>query len=66
MNWLYEFWESLTFGRVALGVGLFLGSLLLSFAAIGIVMVKIPANYLARITSRIFCQIAIGRFAGEP
>lgn len=47
MNWLYEFWESLTFGRVALGVGLFLGSLLLSFAAIGIVMVKIPANYFS-------------------
>lgn len=41
------FWQSLTWGSIALGVGLFLGSLLISFAAIGIVMVKIPANYFS-------------------
>ena len=42
-----SFWESLTLGNVLLGVGLFLGSLLISFLAIGIVMVKIPANYFS-------------------
>jgi len=42
-----SFWESLTLGNVLLGIGLFLGSLLISFLAIGIVMVKIPANYFS-------------------
>jgi hypothetical protein len=40
-------WESLTLGRVVVGVILFLISFTLSFAAIGIVMVKIPANYFS-------------------
>jgi len=44
---LSSFWQSLTWGSIALGVGLFLGSLLISFLAIGIVMVKIPANYFS-------------------
>lgn len=44
---LSTFWDSLTWGGIALGVGLFLASLLLSFLAIGIVMVKIPANYFS-------------------
>ena len=47
MEFLSEFWNSLTVGRVALGVGVFLFSLGLSFAAIVIVMVKIPANYFS-------------------
>jgi hypothetical protein len=42
-----SFLDSLTWSNIALGVGLFLGSLLLSFAAIAIVMVKIPANYFS-------------------
>ena len=46
-DWLNDLWASLTLGRVLLGVGLFLASLLISFAAIGIVMVKIPANYFS-------------------
>lgn len=46
-DWLNDFWASLTLGRVLLGVGLFLGSLLISFLAIGVVMVKIPANYFS-------------------
>ena len=37
----------MTLGNVLLGVGLFLVSLLISFAAIGVVMVKIPANYFS-------------------
>lgn len=47
MSWLANFWDSITLAQVLIGVGLFLGSLLLSFAAIGIVMVKIPANYFS-------------------
>lgn len=46
-DWLNDLWASLTVGRVLLGVGLFLSSLLISFVAIGIVMVKIPANYFS-------------------
>ena len=44
---LSEFWSSLTLNDLLLGVGLFLLSLILSFAAIGIVMVKIPAHYFS-------------------
>jgi hypothetical protein len=47
IEWLSGQWASLTLGKVLLGVGLFLASLLISFAAIGIVMVKIPANYFS-------------------
>lgn len=42
-----DLWATLTLGRLLLGVGIFLGSLLLSFAAIAVVMVKIPANYFS-------------------
>jgi hypothetical protein len=44
---IIEFWHSLTWGSIMLGVGLFLVSLALSFAAIAIVMVKLPANYFS-------------------
>ncbi|MDH3493106.1 MAG: hypothetical protein OEM82_06110 [Acidobacteriota bacterium] len=47
MDWLTELWNSLTLGRVLLGVGVFVASLLVSFLAIGIVMVKIPENYFS-------------------
>jgi hypothetical protein len=47
MDWLAQFWASMTWDKIALGVGLFLLSLGLSFAAIVIVMVKIPANYFS-------------------
>ena len=46
-DWFNELWAGLTLGRVLVGVGLFLTSLLLSFGAIAIVMVKIPANYFS-------------------
>jgi hypothetical protein len=41
------FWDSLTWSAVGIAAGLFLLSLTLSFAAIAIVMVKIPANYFS-------------------
>ena len=47
IDWLSELWASITWGQILLGVGLFLGSLTLSFAAIAIVMVKIPKNYFS-------------------
>lgn len=47
MQWLTDLWHSITWGQIGLGVGLFLGSLALSFGAIAIVMVKIPANYFS-------------------
>jgi hypothetical protein len=47
INWLAEFWGALTWGSILLGVGLFLFSLSISFLAIGVVMVKIPANYFS-------------------
>ena len=47
MEWLAEFWASLTVTKVLIGFGLFLASLIFSFAAIAIVMVNIPANYFS-------------------
>lgn len=47
IDWLLHFWQALTWNQIGLGVGLFLASLILSFAAIAIVMVKIPAHYFS-------------------
>ena len=45
--WLNQLLTSLTWSNVLLGVALFLVSLTVSFAAIAIVMVKIPPHYFA-------------------
>lgn len=47
MEWISEFFAALTWGRVLLGVGTFLFSFAVSALAVGIVMVKIPANYFS-------------------
>lgn len=47
MQWLTDLWHSITWGQIGLGLGLFVGSLALSFGAIAIVMVKIPKNYFS-------------------
>lgn len=47
MNWVSQFWESLTWAQIGIGVGLFLFSFAVSLAAIVLVMVKIPANYFS-------------------
>ena len=44
---LQQFWSSLTWEGIALGVGLFLLSLAISFGAIGLVMVKVPPHYFS-------------------
>jgi hypothetical protein len=46
-EWLSEFWQSLTWTKLLIGLGLFVGSLAFSFASIAIVLVKIPANYFS-------------------
>ncbi len=46
-EWFGDIWAGVTIGRVLIGVGIFLASLAFSFAAIAIVMVKIPANYFS-------------------
>ena len=47
IEWFNYLWVSLTLGKVLVGVGLFLLSFAISFVAIGIVMVKLPANYFS-------------------
>jgi hypothetical protein len=47
IDWLSQLWTSITWGQILLGVGLFVGSLTISFAAIAIVMVKIPKSYFS-------------------
>ena len=42
-----NFWAALTLGQILIFVGLFLLSVTFSFLVIGIVMVKIPANYFS-------------------
>jgi hypothetical protein len=54
MEWLSDFWSSLTLTRVLIGVGLFVVSLAVSFAAIAIVMVKVPPNYFSASHDRAF------------
>lgn len=44
-EWLTKFWESLTWGKISVGVLILLISFALSFLVIGIVLVKIPENY---------------------
>jgi hypothetical protein len=46
-EWLAEFWQSLSWTRVLIGAGIFLISLGFSFAAIAVVLIKIPANYFS-------------------
>lgn len=47
MATLSQFWESLTWQTFLIGFGLFFISLIVSFAAIGVVMIKIPENYFS-------------------
>ena len=47
MEWLTDFWASLTLQRVLVGAALFVGSVILSALLVGIVVVKVPANYFS-------------------
>ena len=47
MSWLLDFWETLTPGRIALGLALFVVSFTISSLAVGIVLVSVPPNYFS-------------------
>ena len=47
INWISTYFNALTFGQIMLFVGIFLCSIIFSFLIIGVVMVKIPANYFS-------------------
>ncbi|MCS6874304.1 MAG: hypothetical protein RML33_08230 [Acidobacteriota bacterium] len=47
MNWLWSFFQEFSWEEVLIGVGLFMLSLIISFAAIVLVVVKIPENYFS-------------------
>ena len=53
-EWLMGFYESLTWSKVLLGIGLFLGSLTISTVAVAVVMVKIPPEYFSETHKREF------------
>src|SRR5918995_1402104 len=46
-EWFFNFWQTLTPGRVLLGVLAFFVSLVVSALIVGIVIVKIPTNYFS-------------------
>ncbi|MBA3335839.1 MAG: hypothetical protein H0T08_09565 [Acidobacteria bacterium] len=47
MEWLSQFWESLTWSRIILGTVLLILQVIVSYAAIIFVMVKLPADYFS-------------------
>ncbi|HMO81438.1 MAG TPA: hypothetical protein PKD24_11680 [Pyrinomonadaceae bacterium] len=47
VEWVQGLWASITWTSLLVGVGLFLLSLAFSFFVIGIVLVKLPANYFS-------------------
>lgn len=46
-EWLSSIWASLTLGRVMLGVGFFVISMLISALIVAVIIVKIPHNYFS-------------------
>lgn len=46
-QWILRFWESLTWGGIALGSVFLLMSVVVSYAVVILVMVKIPADYFS-------------------
>jgi len=47
IKWLTDYWESLTWTSVLIAAGIFLLSVVISFAALAIVAVKMPRNYFS-------------------
>jgi hypothetical protein len=47
MEWIEQFLSSLNWKNVLLGLGLFIVSLAVTLAAVGVVMVKIPPTYFS-------------------
>jgi len=47
MQWLLQFWESLTWSSIALGILLLILQVIISYGAIILVMIKLPADYFS-------------------
>lgn len=47
IEFLSEFWQSLTLGKVLFGLGIFLLSMLVSVLIVAVIIVKLPANYFS-------------------
>jgi hypothetical protein len=47
MQWISEYWQSLTLGQILFAAGIFIGSLLLNILVIGLVFVNIPPHYFS-------------------
>lgn len=46
-EYLTEFWQSLTLGKVLFGAGIFLLSIVVSVLIVAIIVVKLPVNYFS-------------------
>lgn len=47
IEFLSEFWQSLTLGKVLFGAGIFVLSMLVSVLIVAIIIVKLPSNYFS-------------------
>ena len=47
MSWITSIWDSFTVGNVAVGLALFIGSIIVSALIVAVVIVKIPENYFS-------------------
>jgi len=47
MEWLSQFWESLTWSKIIIGMMLLILQVVVSYAAIIFVMIKLPADYFS-------------------
>lgn len=59
MEWLSQFWDSLTWGRIAFGTILLVLSAIISYSIIVLVIVKLPANYFSS-------DYSLGFIRGKP
>jgi len=47
IEWITQYWNSLTWGHLAIGAVVFVASFTLSILMVAVVIVKIPANYFS-------------------
>jgi len=52
IEWLSNFWESLTWSKIIIGTVLLIVQIIISYAAIIFVMVKLPADYFSSTYAR--------------
>ena len=56
MDWLAQFWDSLTWQTMLMGAGLFLLSFVVSTALVSFALVRLPANYFHSSHAREFFE----------